>query len=87
MVSKDVLFSQMLFYETQCRMWVLYLEFSYRSKHMQIVVEIFLIPGNMSFAVLRASLLIHIRISDDIYHRKFYKYSLFIMHIIVLGKI
>ena len=61
-------------------MLVLYMKFSNRSKHMKIVAEIFVIPRNMSFAVLRSSLLIHIRFSDDIYSRKFYRYSLFIMH-------
>ena len=30
--------------------------------------------------VFRSSLLIHIRFSDDIYSRTFYRYSLFIMH-------
>ena len=60
--------------------WVLNLEFSNRSKHMKIVAEIFVIPRNLSFAVLRASLLIPIRFSDDIYGRTFFKYSLFIMH-------
>ena len=33
-------------------------KFSNRPKHMKIVVEIFVIPRNMSFAVLRSSLLI-----------------------------
>ena len=32
-------------------MWVLYVKFSNRSKHMKIVAEIFVIPRNMSFAV------------------------------------
>ena len=51
-----------------------------RLKHMEIVAEIFVIPRNMSFAVLRSSLFIHIRFSDDIYGRTFYRYSLFILH-------
>ena len=50
-------------------MLVLYLEFSNRSKHTKIVAEIFVISRNMSFAVLRASLLIHIRFRDDINSR------------------
>ena len=50
-------------------MLVLYLEFSNRSKFTKIVTEIFVIPRNMSFAVQRASLLIHIRFSDYIYSR------------------
>ena len=58
-------------------MLVLYLEFSNSSKHTKIVAEIFVIPRNMSFAVFRASLLIHIRFSDDIYSRTFHRYSLF----------
>ena len=61
-------------------MLVLYMKFSDRLKHMKIVAEIFVIPRNMSFAVLRASFLIHIGFSDDVYSRTFYKYSLFIMH-------
>ena len=61
-------------------MLVLFMMFSIRLKHMQIVAEIFVIPRNMSFAVLRSSLLIHIRFSDDIYCRTFYKCSLFIIH-------
>ena len=61
-------------------MWVLYVKFSNRSKHMKIVAEIFVIPRIMSFAVLWSSLLIHIRYRDDIYSRTFYKHSLFIMH-------
>ena len=47
-------------------MLVLYMTFSIRFKHMKIVAEIFVIPRNMSFAVLRSLLLIHIRFSDDI---------------------
>ena len=47
---------------------------------MEIVAEMFVIPRNMSFAVLKASLLFHIRFSDDMNSRTFYKYSLFIMH-------
>ena len=62
-------------------MWVLYLEFSNRSKHIEIVAEIFVIPQNMSFAILRASLLIHIRFSDDIYSRTFYKYIKLIVNV------
>ena len=42
-------------------MLALYMKFSIRLKHMKIVAEIFVIPRNMSFAVLRSSLLIHIR--------------------------
>ena len=61
-------------------MWVLNMKFSNRLKHMKIVAEIFVIPRNMSFAVKRSSLLIHIRFSDYIYSRTFYKHSLFIMH-------
>ena len=61
-------------------MLALYMKFSIRLKHMKIVAEIFVIPRNMSFAVLRSSLLIHIRFSNDIYSRTFYRYSLFIMH-------
>ena len=60
-------------------MLALYMNFSSRLKHMKKVAEIFVIPRNMSFAVLRSSLLIHIRFSDDIYSRTFYRYSLFIM--------
>ena len=51
-----------------------------RLKYMKVVAEIFVIPRNMSLAVLRSSLLIHFRFSDDIYSRAFYRYSLFIMH-------
>ena len=61
-------------------MWVLYVKFSNRSKHMKILAEIFVIPRNMSFAVKRSSLLIYIRLRDDIYSRTFYKHNLFIMH-------
>ena len=61
-------------------MLALYVKFSIRLKHMKILAEIFVIPRNMSFAVLLSSLLIHIRFSDDIYSRTFYRYSLFIMH-------
>ena len=50
-----------------------------RLKDMKIVAEIFVIPRNMSFAVLRSSPLIHIMLSDDIYSRTFYRYSLFKM--------
>ena len=61
-------------------MLVLYYDVFLQLKAHEIVAEIFFIPGNMSFAVLWSSLLIHIRFSDDIYSRAFYKYSLFIMH-------
>ena len=61
-------------------MLTLYMKFFIRLKDMKIVAEIFVIPGNMSFAVLRSSPLIHIRLSDDKYSRTFYRYSLFIMH-------
>ena len=61
-------------------MLTLYMKFFIRLKDMKIVAEIFVIPRNMSFAVLRSSPLIHIRLSDDIYSRTFYRYSLFIMH-------
>ena len=61
-------------------MMVLYMKFSNRLNHMKIVAEIFVIPRNMSFAVLRSPLLIHIRFSGDINSRTFYKYSFFIMH-------
>ena len=61
-------------------MLILYMKFSNRLKHMEIEAKIFVMPRNMSFAVLRSSLLIHIRFSDDIYSRTFYKHSLFIMH-------
>ena len=61
-------------------MLALYMKFSIRLKHMKIVAEIFVIPRNMSFAVLRSSLLIRIKFSGDIYSRTFYRYSLFIMH-------
>ena len=54
-------------------MFVIYMKFSNRLKHMKIVAEIFVIPRNMSFAVLRSSLLIHIRFSGDIYSRTFYR--------------
>ena len=61
-------------------MLVLYnVVFLYLKAH-KIVAEIFLIPRNMSFAVLWSSLLYYIRFNDDIYSRAFYKYSLFIMH-------
>ena len=62
-------------------MLALYMKFSIRLKHMKIVAEIFVIPINMSFAVLRSSLLFHIRFSEDIYSRTFYRYSLFIMNL------
>ena len=55
----------------------LYMKLSIRLKHVKILAEIFVIPRNMSFAVLRSSLIIHIRFSDDIYkaeHR--YRYSI-----------
>ena len=58
----------------------IYMKFSFRLNHMKIVAEIYVIPRNMSFAVLQLSLLIHIRFSDDIYSRTFYRCSLFIMH-------
>ena len=61
-------------------MLALYMKFSIRLKHMKIVAELFVIPRNMSFAVLLSSLLIHIRFSDDIYSRIFYRYSLFVIH-------
>ena len=61
-------------------MLALYMKFYFRLKHIKIVAAIFGIPRNMSFAVLRSSLLIHIRFSHDIYSRTFYRYSLFIMH-------
>ena len=61
-------------------MLVLYYDVFLKLKAHEIAAEIFLIPRNMSFAVLWSSLLIHIRFSDDIYSRAFYKYSLFIMH-------
>ena len=61
-------------------MFVLYYDVFLKLKANEIVAEVFLIPRNMSFAVLWSSLLIHIRFSDDIYRRAFYKYSLFIMH-------
>ena len=51
----------------------LYMNISVRLKHMKIVAEIFVIPRYMPFAVLRSSLLIHIRFSDDIYSRTFYR--------------
>ena len=62
-------------------MLALYMKFSIRLKHMKIVAEIFVIPRNMSFAVLRSSLLFYIRFSEDIYSRTFYRYSLFIMNL------
>ena len=49
----------------------LILNFSNRLNHMKIVEYIFAIPRNMPFAVLWASLLIHIRFRDDIYSRIF----------------
>ena len=61
-------------------MLVLYYDIFLQLKAYEIVAEIFLIPRNMSFAVLWLSLLIHIRFRGDIYSRAFYKYSLFIMH-------
>ena len=61
-------------------MFILYYDVFLYLKAHEIVAEVFLIPRNMSFAVLWSSLLIHIRFSDDIYSRAFYKYSLFIMH-------
>ena len=61
-------------------MLALYMKFSICLKHMKIVAEIFVIPRNKLFAVLRSSLLIHTRFNDDIYSRTFYRYSLFIMH-------
>ena len=61
-------------------MLALYVKFYIRLKHVKIVAERFVIPRNMSFAVLRSSLLIRIRFSDDIYSRTFYNYSLFIIH-------
>ena len=63
-------------------MWLLYLEFCNRQKHIncKIVAEIFVIPRNMSFAVLPATLLIHIRFNDDIYSKTFYNYNLFSLH-------
>ena len=61
-------------------MLALYMKFSSRLKYMKIVAEICVIPRNMSSAVLRSSLLLHIRFIDDIYSRTFYRYSLFIMH-------
>ena len=60
-------------------MLALYMKFYIRLKHKKIVAEIFVIPRNMSFAVFLSSLLIHIRFSDDIYSRTFYRHSLFIM--------
>ena len=50
-------------------MLVLYVKFSNSSKHMKIVAEIFVIPRNLSFAVLWSLLLIHTRFSNDIYSR------------------
>ena len=61
-------------------MLALNMEFCIRSKHVKIVAEIFVIPRNMSFAVLPSSLLLRIRFNDDKYSRTFYKYSLFIIH-------
>ena len=60
-------------------MLTLYMKFSSRLKHMKTVAIICVIPRNMSVAVLRSSLLIHIRFSEDIYSKSFYRYSLFIM--------
>ena len=62
-------------------MLALYIKSSIRLKHMKIVAELFVIPRNTSFAVLRSSLLIRIRFSDDIYRRTFYRYSIYIMHL------
>ena len=62
-------------------MLALYMKFSIRLKHMKIVAEIFVIHRNLSFAVLRSSLLIRIKFVGDIYSRTFYRYSLFIMHL------
>ena len=67
-------------------MLVCYIKFSIRLTHMKIVAEIFVIPRNMIFAVLRSSLLIHLRFSGDIYSRTFYKYSLFIMQLKHIGQ-
>ena len=61
-------------------MFALYVKFFIHLKHMKIVAEIFVIPRSMPFAVLQSSLLIHIRFSDDIYSRTFYRHSLYIMH-------
>ena len=65
-------------------MLALYMKFSNLFKHVkvvaEVVAEIIVIPRNMSFAVLRSSFLIHITFSDDVYSRKFYSYSLYIMH-------
>ena len=58
----------------------IYMKFFIRLKHMKIAAEILVIPRKMSLAVLRSSLLIHIRLGDDINSRTFYRYSLFIMH-------
>ena len=54
-------------------MLAIYIKFSIRYKHMKIMTEIFVIPRKLSFAVLRSSLLIHIRFSGDIYSRTFYR--------------
>ena len=61
-------------------MLALYMKFCNLLKHVKVVAEIIVIPRSMSFAVLRSSFLIHITFSDDVYSRKFYSYSLFIMH-------
>ena len=59
-------------------MLILYMKSFNRLKHMEKVADIFVIPRNMPFAVLRSPLLIHIRFSNAIYSISFYKYSLFI---------
>ena len=51
-------------------MLTLYMKCFIRLKNMEIVAEIFVIPRNMSFAVLRSSPLIQLRLSDDIYRRR-----------------
>ena len=61
-------------------MLVLYYDVFYQLKAHEIEAEKYLIPRNMSFAVLWSSLLIHSRFSFDIYSRTFYEYSLSIMH-------
>ena len=50
----------------------LYIKFSNRSKHMKIVAENFIIPRNISLAILQSPLFIQIRLSDDISSRTFY---------------
>ena len=83
------MFTRMLVYVTQCRMWVLYLEFSLWLKAHENSGWNICNAQKHVICIFVASLLIHIRFSGDIYNRTLYNYRPFhyvLKHMVDNGK-